>query len=192
MNNAQFWKHELFRESSRFRQAVDEEGIDRLVARRSPLIERFVFVTAYMMRKLAEAQWLTVDVKQSGWKVQAFPCTSPPPHRRWFATSPDGNQWWQPLDQYYDLDAPKRHTLSFGQVCHSIVHHFAFDVRQDPLRGGAELLFNSDRTKDRLFGMPLDSYLELVLEVASDEVRWVDMDASVGRVIQRRHRPAHD
>ena len=90
MNNEQFWKHELFRESSRFREAVDEEGIDRLVARRSPLIERFVFVTAYMMRKLAEAQWLTVDVIQGGWKVQAFPYTSPPPHRRWFATSPDG------------------------------------------------------------------------------------------------------
>jgi hypothetical protein len=92
MNNAQFWKHELFRESSRFREAVREEGIDRLVARRSPLIERFVLVTAYMMRKLGEAQWLTVDVIRSGWKVQAFPCTSPPRHRRWFATSSDGNQ----------------------------------------------------------------------------------------------------
>jgi hypothetical protein len=193
MNNAHFWKHELFRESSRLREAVDEEGIDRLVARRSPLIERFVFVTAYMMRKLAEAQWLTVDATQSGWQVQAFPCTSPPPHRRWFVTSPDTNQRWQPLDQYYDLDAPRRYTLSFGQVCDYMVHHFAFDVRQDPVSGGTELLFNSDRMTDRLlFGMLLDRYLELVLEVASDEVRWVDMDASVGRVIQRRQRPAHD
>jgi hypothetical protein len=39
--------------------------------------------------------------------------------------------------------------------------------------------------------MLLDNYLELVLDVASDEVGWVDMDASVGRVIQRRERPAH-
>jgi hypothetical protein len=121
--------------------------------------------------------------------VQAFPCTLPPPHRRWFATSHDGTQWRQPLERHYDLDAPGPHTLSFSQVCNYIVHHFAFDVRQDPMHGSPEVLFNSDRTKDRLFGMRLESYRELVLEVASDEVRWVDMDASVGRVTQRRHRP---
>jgi hypothetical protein len=34
VNNAQFWKHELFRESSRFREAVEAEGIDCLVERR--------------------------------------------------------------------------------------------------------------------------------------------------------------
>jgi hypothetical protein len=193
MNNAQFWKHELFRESARFREAVDEEGIDRLVARRSPLIERFVFVTAFMMRKLEEAQWLTVDVTQRGWHVRAFACTSPPPHRRWFVISHDGNEWRQPLDQYYDLNASRRHTLSFGQVCDYMVHHFAFDVWRDPASGRTELLFNSDWTKDRLlFGMLLDRYLELVLEVASDEVGWVDMDASIGRVVQRRQRPAHN
>lgn len=193
MNNAKFWKHELFRESSRLREAIDKEGIDRLLARRSSLIERFVFVTAYMMRKLDEARWLTVDVTRRGWQVQAFPCTSSPPHRRWFVTSPDGNQWSQPLDQHYDLDSPRRHTLSFGQVCDYIVHHFAFDTRQDPVSGGTELLFNSDWTKeDSLYEMLLDTYLELVLDVASDEVGWVDMDASVGRVIQRRQRPAHD
>jgi hypothetical protein len=132
-----------------------------------------------------------VDVTQRGWQVQAFPCTSPLPHRRWFVTSPDGKQWSQPLDQHYDLNAPRGHTLSFGQVCDYIVHHLAFDARQDPVRGVTELLFNSDRTKDCLFGMLLDNYLELVLDVASDEVGWVDMDASVGRVIQRRERPAH-
>jgi hypothetical protein len=48
MNNAQFWKHELFRESSRFHEAVEAEGIDCLVERRSPTIERFIFVTAYI------------------------------------------------------------------------------------------------------------------------------------------------
>lgn len=61
------------------------------------------------------------------------------------------------------------------------------------MSGGTELLFNSDWTKeDSLYEMLLDTYLELVLDVASDEVGWVDMDASVGRVIQRRQRPAHD
>ncbi len=72
------------------------------------------------------------------------------------------------------------------------MHHFAFDARQDPVSGGAKLLFNSDWTKeDSLFGMLLDTYLELVLDVASDQVGWVDMDGSVGRVIQRRQRPPH-
>lgn len=192
MNDAQFWKYELFRESSRYGEAIDAEGLHHLVARRSPVIERFVFVTAYVMRKLDEADWLTVDVTRRGWKVQAFTCTNPPPHRRWFVTSPDGNEWRQPLEQHYDLSAPQTQTLSFPQICDRMVHHFAFDVRRDPASGAIELLFNSDRTKDRLFAMPLDTYRELVLDAASDEVRWVDMDASEGRVIQRRARPTAD
>jgi hypothetical protein len=193
MNNAQWWKDELFRETSRLREAVEYESVDKLVARRSPFIERFAFVTAYEMRKLREAEELTQEVLQRGWHVRAFPCVVAPPHRRWFQVSRDRHHWYPPLEQHYDLDAPRAHTLSFFQLCDALIHHFAFDVRLTLPDGGAELLFTSDHKRNtELYGIPLDAYRDRVLDVAYDEVRWVDMDPSRkgSEVIQRRGRPA--
>lgn len=196
MNDARFWKHELFRESSRFAEAIKDEeqggGLVRMVERRSPFLERFAFVTAYMMRKLAESEWLTQDVLQRGWAVTEFPCTLPPPHRRWFAVLEDRRSWRPPFERHYDLNAGAARTLSFRQVCNALIHHFAFDARLAPESGAPEMLFiNDERATEALYGMRLDTYRELVLDVAYDEVRWVDMDASRTKrpVIQRRHRP---
>jgi hypothetical protein len=98
-----------------------------------------------------------------------------------------------PLDAHYDLDAPRNSKQRFGDLCNLLIHHFAFEVRLRPVSGELEILFNSDWTKDRLFGMLLDDYVSLVEEVAYDEIRWVSMDRGAkggkGRVIQRRHRP---
>ena len=113
----------------------------------------------------------------------------PPPHRRWFAISEDLVTWRQPLEQHYDFAHPRATTLSFRKICDYLIHHFAFETR---LRAGnrVQLLFNSDRSSDRLYSIVLDDYMGLVAEVAFDDVTWVDMSRDEGRVIQRRRRPS--
>jgi hypothetical protein len=80
MNNPQYWKHELFRELYRLRDLIDADGPEVVVSR-SVSLEKFVFVTAFMMRKLAEADELTYEVTASRWRVFELPQTSPPPDR---------------------------------------------------------------------------------------------------------------
>ena len=193
MNRPQYWKDELNRELIRMRRLLDGvepecNGAEDLVMR-SMALEKFAFVTAYMARKLAEAEELTLDITESEWPVQEFRCTVPPPHRRWFAISEDRVTWRQPLEQHYDLADPRATTLPFRKVCDYLIHHFAFETR---LRAGnhVQILFNSDRTKDRLYSIVLTDYMQLVAEVAFDNVAWVDMRRDEGRVIQRRGRPA--
>jgi hypothetical protein len=53
--------------------------------------------------------------------------------------------------------------------------------------GGVEILFNSDRSTDRLWAITLERYMGLVGEVAHDETRWIDLD---GPRLRRRHRPS--
>jgi hypothetical protein len=121
---------------------------------RSMALEKFAFVTAYMARKLAEAEVLTLEVTESKWAVQEFRCTVPPPHRRWFAISEDRVNWRQPLEQHYDLPNPTATMLPFRKVCGYLIHHFAFETR---LRAGnhVQILFNSDWSKDRLYSIVL-------------------------------------
>jgi hypothetical protein len=172
------------------RQALDANGAAQLV-RSSVTFERFFFVTAYIMRNLKEADALTLDVIESSWPVVRFASIKPPPHRKWFAVSYDrGQTWRQPLEQHYDLARPNAERLKFPKLCDRIVHHFAFEVRHNDAEDRVDVLFNSDRTKDRLYVIALPTYAHVVEEVAHDEVRWIDMDQAEGRVIQRRQRPA--
>jgi hypothetical protein len=188
MRDAEFWKIELFREAHRLRRLIENEGAERIV-QRPALVERFVFVTAYEMRKLKHAYALSEEVKGSHWKVIEYPRTVPTPHRTWFRISEDGETWRQPLEQHFDLNAPKRSQLSFKRLCDVLIHHFAFEVRQRPETGELEILFNSDHTPECLYAMTLDAYIAVVEEVHYDEIRWVDMDQAAERVIQRRHPP---
>jgi hypothetical protein len=188
MNKPEFWKAELHREVGRLRRALEEEPA-AIVAARSVTIERFAFITAFIMRKLDEADHLTLDVTRSTWPVLRFAGTVPPPHRRWFAITEDRKNWRQPLEQHYDLACPTQETLRFDRLCDRLVHHFAFEVRHDARADEVHILFNSDHTKDRLYLIMLSTLTRVVEEVAYDEVRWVDMSRAEGRVIQRRSRP---
>jgi hypothetical protein len=189
MNDAQFWKAELWRELARIRERIAEEGVERLTAR-SAQLERFAFVTAYIMRKLEEGDALTQEVMKSKWPVTVFACTSPPPGRSWFRISHDRETWRQPLENHYDLNAPGADRLVFQGVCNGLIHHFAFAVRRQAESDNMEILFNSNQTKNkRLYAMALDAYMALVEEVHYDEIRWVDMDRDANRIIQRRQRP---
>jgi hypothetical protein len=92
MNDAKFWKNELFRESARMRERIDKDGAERL-AQHSVMVERFAFLTAYMMRKLKEAIALSREVTRSKWDVREFEQAAPPPPLTWFRISEDGETW---------------------------------------------------------------------------------------------------
>jgi hypothetical protein len=180
------------RETAAMRASIEKDSAERL-AQHPVVVERFVFLTAYMMRKLREAIALSEEVMDSKLRVSEFACTEPPPHRTWFRVSEDGETWRQPLEAHYDLDAPHSGTLPFERLCDRLIHHFAFEVRVRPGTEDLEILFNSDSTSNRLFGIRFDDYVAMVEDVAYDEIRWVSMDRGAkggkGCVIQRRHRP---
>jgi hypothetical protein len=170
MNRPQYWKDELNRELIRMRRLLDGaepecNGAEDLVMR-SMALEKFAFVTAYMARKLAEAEVLTLDITQAEWPVQEFRCTIPPPHHRWFAISEDAENWRQPLEHHYDLERPTPVLLRFRQICNYLIHHFAFETR---LRAGdrVQIFFNSEEHNDRLYSIELGDYMGSLLRLHS-------------------------
>jgi hypothetical protein len=90
---------------SRLRHALDSDGAEQLV-RSSVTVERFVFATAYIMRKLEEADALTVDVEVAGVQVSVrSPAASP----EVVVVSEDaGKTWRQPLEDRPALDEAAR------------------------------------------------------------------------------------
>jgi hypothetical protein len=173
------------------RRALEEDGGDRLV-QSSVTVERFLILTAYIMRMLKDADLLTREITESKPPVTKFPCVVRPGHRELFAISEDaGKTWRQPLEDHYDLAKGNREVLPFYKVCNYFVHHFALTVRYDDATDEIGVFFNSDETTDRLYLIGLRTYVELVEEVAYDETWWVDIDHTREKdpVIRRRQRP---
>jgi hypothetical protein len=188
VNDAEFWKAELWRETSRLRQALEQEG-RAYYAARPAYVERYAFVTAYEMRKLEDAEALTLDVTDSSRGVVAYPVIKPPADVHDFLLRKDGRSFRVALDLHYDLQQPQPAQLRFRHLCNRLIHHLAFDVREHPATDDLELLFTDTDHKQTLHGIALEAYIALVLETHYDEIRWVGVNEK-GKRIRRRQRPS--
>jgi hypothetical protein len=187
MNDAEFWKAELWRETSRLREALEQEGRDYYAARPA-FVERYAFVTAYEMRKLEDAEALTLDVTDQSYDFLAYPAIKPPRDVYDLLLRKDGHRFRVALDLHYDLEHPQPAKLKFRYLCNRLIHHLAFDVREHPASEHLELLFTDTDHKDTLHGIALEAWIALVLEAHYDEIRWVGVNEK-GKRIRRRQRP---
>jgi hypothetical protein len=193
MNNAKWWQDEIGRERSQMLRLLngegEGEGVEYLV-QSSVRLEKFVWVTAYLCRKLKEACALTQEVVDREWPVKRFPVVAIPPHVHWFTITEDLKTFRQPLEQYYDLAHPEDKKLEFPTLCNYLIHHFAFELRL-AADNRVEILFNSDHSKHKgLYLITLDEYMSLLQEVQYDETRWISASRHDGTVTRRRSRPA--
>jgi hypothetical protein len=167
---------------------LEERGPEVLVTD-TIAVERFVLVTAYMIRKLFEADALTEELTEFRWPIARMPCTAEPPHRRWLRRWDGNGRSWQDLASHYDFKHATAETVTLSRLCDRLVHHFAFETRWDA-GGGIDIIFNSDRTASRsLYKLSLDTYMALVWEVQGDEVRSESSKVDEGSVRLRRTRP---
>jgi hypothetical protein len=155
---------------------------------RGVVIERFMFVSAYIIRKLAENDELTVDLIDRDWPVRRFECVTYPPHPQQFRVTRNFQDWWQPIEDYYDLANARPASLRLKALCNLVIHHFAFEARGNH-EDGIEIYFNSERTKEEhLYAVAFDRYVELVEEAAYEEAVWFGVDRKTGRPTRHRTR----
>lgn len=154
---------------------------------RAVVIERFVFITAYITRKLAENEELTEDILTRDWPIKGFRGIRTLPKRQQFRVSKDTKNWWQPVEDYYDFGNPENASLHLVDLVNRLIHHFAFQLRSGE-GATTEILFNSDRSRNWLYLITLSDYMGLVEEVANDEAIFFTVDKKTGRQLRHRTR----
>jgi hypothetical protein len=92
VNDAEFWRAELWRETFRLREALEQQGREYYAARPA-YVERYAFVTAYEMRKLEDADALTLDVTDYSSDVLAYPVIKPPANNHDFLLRKDDRKF---------------------------------------------------------------------------------------------------
>jgi hypothetical protein len=188
MEPGDIWKRWLLNDLHGIREEMTGGNWDESPSFRSAVVERFVFISSYVVRKLRENEQLTLDLLERDWRVRQFVCTREPPSRQQFRRTSDFRTFWQPIDEYYDLARPHEQPLRLKRLCDLVIHHFAFDVRT-PNPSHVEFYFNSDHSREKcIYMMTLDAWIEMTDEVAHDRAIFFTVDRATGRPLRHRTR----
>jgi hypothetical protein len=142
-----YWKDELLSNAKLLERLSRTKRRSEFVSFK---IERAVFVSAFIIRKLWEAQKLS-----SSWQAVAVRCSAFKRKER----VPDLMNWHQ-VERFYRLDSPKSERMTALELCNRIIHSFIFveNEKEDGALSG--FFFASDHTKAR--GLWFVSWEELV------------------------------
>lgn len=155
------WKRDLLR---------DADIIERWAAKktdseyRSMLLEKKVFLSAFVVRKLIEDYKLTDNIKEHSIPCRVYPARG---------TDVDIMNWYK-IDEHYDLSSQQRADISIKSVVSQIIHNLVFmfefiEERSSPISG---FVVASDWGKDKqLYGVTLTDYLSAMRLVGNDWVK---------------------
>jgi hypothetical protein len=150
------WKNALLRDARTLRRFKAPTASPH---RRISAIERAVFVSAFSMRKLWDAQKLS-----SSWRGRSLPCCH-------FALKGDIPNLlnWHRIEEFYSMDAPIRQRLSALDFCHAIIHTIIFIPSVEDAGGLGGLIFASDvGRRQRLTFVAIDDLITLLERAGND------------------------
>ena len=129
------WKNELLAKAYLLKKLATK----RRSARREFEIERAVFLSVYIMRKLWEAGKLSSTCER-----RKIPCIFHRPKNR----APDRLNWHR-IDELYNLDVSESDQLTSIDFCHRLIYSYIFILVEGPRKTLAGYFFASDHTKGR-------------------------------------------
>jgi hypothetical protein len=152
IEDALHWKDELVKAVDRLEAKTKQT---RWTDRTGFLIERDFIVSAYAMRKLVDSHDLSAELRRRHIPVRRYELTGTPPD--------DAD-----ISESYDFENGRRSTLSVKDLCHEIMHSFAFTFfcgeTADLFDG---IYVSSDRRKDIYLVLASD-FIALCSDMAAD------------------------
>lgn len=130
-------------------------------------LEKAVFLSAFIVRKLVESGRLSMQVEALAVPVTTSPARDP-------AMAPDPENWKQ-LERFYDLRAGREESVPMRHLLNWVIHSFVFVVEErSDLAGGsvpAGFWCNSDRSRTReVVRVGWKDYRGMLDQVIADDV----------------------
>lgn len=151
------WRAQLLKDSGTLKRAAASR---RATERRSALIERNVFFSAYAMRRLDDAKKLSTS-----WAGSAVSC------ERYVSIGrlPDLMNW-DKIEKFYDLTKAASCNMSARHLCDLIIHSYVFIERLNDSRSVEGFYITSDKKRTQaLWFVSLDTLTSLIERTAQDD-----------------------
>ena len=129
------------------------------------LLEKHVFLSAFVVRKLFDSHKVTDTLRLQPIEVRRFPAKM---NVLGGIASVFGKSF---LSDAYELETGQVHSASMRDLVNQIIHSFFFVIDSAEDRE-ISLFFNSDKTKgDFVVEVPMSRYVKLLKATADDHVR---------------------
>jgi hypothetical protein len=161
------WKRDLARRGDVLQKRIQQQ---RWTEASCANVERDIFLSAYVVRKLLEAEYYlrkecTVDIMN-----------------------------WHKLDELYDLSSGTETVVNIREYCNQIIHSFVFSLSFSESGGLDGFFVASDREKDRrLLYLNISTVAEALRCVTEDDVVTLQMSRNgVGmpmKIIKKSNQP---
>ena len=151
-----YWKSDLLKIATRLKKRKEQKKwFETSLAR----VEQDVMLGFYIVRKLKEAQKLTVSLVEQQVNIQAFPsnginvtCMN-----------------WHRLNELYDFTLPNGQMRYLGFICDQIIHSYVFMVEFDDNSTIKGILFCSDQKRNtELYSLKIDKLIELFDDIGNN------------------------
>jgi hypothetical protein len=181
------WKRELRKELNNFRKLaakMDLSGEQGIPDTLNLKVEKFFFVSAFIIRKLNEAKKLSDELNEVAISVVQYERIN-----RQLEISIRNNHL---VDKFYDLENGNDTSLSVSVLCNTLIHSFVFKVVVgDGEANGREtvmgILVNSDYSKDKaVYYLELGAFNKFVEEIINDDVITSSYNYVTGKLINSR------
>ncbi len=177
-----YWKNDLLREMDQVNELLSlsepqpDEEIDELETRKGVGLEKFMFLSAYIVRKLLEAFKLSDEVEGTKLTIGRYPRIPSSRNVPYYDRDPLDFLSAHRIEKFYRLDAPEKVTMNIKGVVNQLVHSFIFVPQLSISKRDCEtvfngVLFNSEKTKgDWLFSLQLQDWQDFIQRVAHDDI----------------------
>lgn len=177
--DSEIWKIVLWRDLRDLRRYLGRTGLSKrsdACDRAAVAVEKFVFTSAFIVRKLFESKKVSDEVSGSKVSGTSFPRA---------AQTRITRLNWHHIDRHYDLSRGRSCQILVRDICNRLIHSAVFmsDFAEDqPTMVG--FYFTSDRTKeDALYYIFLDDYFSIVENVIEDDILYSATNFETGKTV---------
>jgi hypothetical protein len=142
-------------------------------------VEKFFFVSAFIIRKLAEANKLSDELISKD-----FSCIK---YGRIKDDSIIDFLNCHHIERFYNLEKKEKYLLNLRDICNYFIHSFVFSTVHDANKKLCGVLVNSDRIKDKfLLYIELSTFIELINNVINDDIVSMNYNRVPGKLKKSR------
>jgi hypothetical protein len=144
-------------------------------------LERFVFWSAFVIRKFSEAKKLSDEFEAERFQVRRFPKTDPNDLQDFMNADK--------IDRFYSLGRPESRTVDPLWIVNQLIHSFVYmpEAEDGPPLG---LYFNSDNSRhESLFHIAWEEFVRLIQGVVDDGVVSTGFNRLTGELWKSREIP---
>lgn len=156
------WKDELKKELKKFCRFAGKP-VTTLDEHYSLRLEKFFFISAFIIRKLKEANKLSDELENKDFNCIKYQRI----RKEDFFDQLNAHRF----NEFYNLEKEEKSFLKLEYLCNILIHSFVFNIFLDDNYILSGIFINSDRTKDEfLFQIELNTFIELINNVIDDDI----------------------